>query len=188
MVDEVCLGQIMDIDTTTREATDEELINEKTRLKTSRYTFVRPMQIGAGLANITHGMDDFCENLGTKLGVAFQLQDDLLDIIGDPKVLEKNILRDIADHQHTFFTNFVLEHGTAWQKKYFNGVFGKELDNKKREKIKSLFIESGAIKKGEEIIARNLEEAKIIINESTLEDEYKNTCLSLVKIMESRQN
>src|SRR3989304_5704146 len=100
MVDEVCLGQILDVDITTREEALVELINEKTRLKTSRYTFVRPMQIGAHLAHPNNNLDEYCEILGTKLGIAFQLQDDLLDIIGDPKILEKNILRDVADRQH----------------------------------------------------------------------------------------
>jgi geranylgeranyl diphosphate synthase, type I len=188
MVDEVVLGQMIDIDITTRAKADCDLINEKTRLKTSRYTFVRPMQIGASLANTEHGMDDFCENLGTKLGVAFQLQDDLLDIIGDPKVLEKSTLRDIADHQHTFFTNFVFTNGTSEQKDKLSNFFGKELSSEEAHEAIDIFETSGAIDAGKRSVVQHLDAAKKVIEESSLGQEYKDICFDLVKIMEERQS
>lgn len=188
MVDEVVLGQMIDIDITTRANAESDLTNEKTRLKTSRYTFVRPMQIGAGLANINHGMENFCESLGTKLGIAFQLQDDLLDIIGDPKILAKSILRDIADRQHTFFTDYVLEHGTNQQKQTLSSFFGKELNDTQKMEIINIFTNTGSIDKGKQKIMQNLEEAKQIILGSNLEQEYVNICLDLVKLMKDRQS
>ena len=188
MVDEVCLGQIMDIDTTTRIKVDENLIEEKTRLKTSRYTFVRPMQIGAHLANPNNNLDEYCDKLGTTLGITFQMQDDLLDIVGDTKVLEKNILRDISDNQHTFFTNYVFINGLEEQKEKLSKYLGKELNDNEQKEVIEIFINSGAIDAGKKIIVENLNNAKIIIQNSELNEEYKNTCLDLVKIMEERQN
>ncbi len=188
MVDEVCFGQILDIDVTTRENVSDELITEKTRLKTSRYTFVRPMQIGAHLANPDNKMDNFCEDLGTRLGIAFQMQDDLLDIIGDPKLLEKNILRDIAEHQHTFFTNYVFTNGTDNQKQSLAGFFGKEPNEDETREIIKIFQESGAINAGKIEVMKNLEDAKKIIENSSLEEDYKKICFDLVELMKSRQN
>lgn len=188
MVDEVCLGQIIDIDTTTRETADEKLINEKTRLKTSRYTFVRPMQIGAHLANPNNNLDEYCERLGTTLGMAFQLQDDLLDIIGDTKILEKNILRDVSDRQHTFFTNYVFTNGAEEQKTKLLNYFGKEFNIAQQEEIIKMFNDSGAITAGKERILKNLNEAKELIQKSSLGQEYKNICLSLIAVMEERQH
>lgn len=188
MVDEVVMGQIIDIDITTRVKADCNLINEKTRLKTSRYSFVRPMQIGAGLGNINHGFDDFCENLGTKLGIAFQLQDDMLDIISDEKTLQKSVLRDIADNQHTFFTNFVFENGTNEQKEKLSKFLGKELNNNEKKEVIGIFNDTGSINAGKKAVLKNLEEAKKIISGSSLGQEYKNICFDLVKIMEARQS
>lgn len=188
MVDEVVLGQMIDIDITTRIEADSSLISEKTRLKTSRYTFVRPMQIGASLASVEHGMDDFCESLGTKLGIAFQLQDDMLDIIGDPKVLEKSTLRDIADHQHTFFTDFVFQHGTDEQKKKLASFMGQELNGAQAKEAVEIFETCGAIAAGKRSVVQHLDAAKQIINDSSLEQEYKDICFDLARIMESRQN
>lgn len=188
MIDEVCLGQILDIDTTTREIAAEELITDKTRLKTSRYTFVRPAQIGAHLANPDNDLDEYSEKLGTKLGMAFQLQDDLLDIIGDVKILEKNILRDVSDRQHTFFTNYIFTKGSSQQKEKFLTFFGKELSKNQQQEVIKIFIEAGAIDEGKKLILQNLNYAKIIIGDSKLSNEYKDICFDLIKIMQERQN
>lgn len=188
MVDEVVLGQIIDIDITIRQNVSYKLISDKTRLKTSRYTFVRPMQIGAHLANPNNSLDEYCEILGTKLGIAFQIQDDLLDIIGDPDILEKNILRDVSDHQHTFFTNYVFENGSMEQKEKFLKYFGKELNENEQKEVIKIFIKSGAIAAGKKIITKNLNDAKETIQNSGLSKEYITTCLGLVKIMEDRQS
>lgn len=188
MVDEVCLGQILDVDISTRKNPSWNLIEEKTRLKTSRYSFVRPMQIGALLADPNYGNDDFFENLGTKLGVAFQIQDDLLDIIGDPNEIRKTPLIDVAEHQHTFFTNYILTNGTKYQKAYFDEIFGKDINLQDKEKVRNLFIESGAIDAGRKIIKDNFEEAKKLIHTSALTNEHKQKFLELIHLIEQRKN
>ena len=188
MIDEVVLGQMIDIDITTRETAYEELIEEKTRLKTSRYSFVRPMQIGASLAKKDHQMDEFCETLGTRLGIAFQVQDDLLDLIGDPEVTHKNILRDIADYQHTFFTNYIFTSGTNTQKTYLKQIFGKEVAEEKQKDVQDLFISSGAINAGNQLIEKNLREAKVIVETSDLPNENKQYFLQLINVIEQRKS
>ncbi len=79
MANDVILGQIIDIDIVSRRDIPKELIDKKDKLKTASYTFIRPLQIGASLATIDRETEKFCEDLGLNLGLAFQLQDDLLD-------------------------------------------------------------------------------------------------------------
>ena len=79
MANDVILGQIIDIDITTRSDIPKELIDKKDKLKTASYTFIRPLQIGAALINVDKSTEQFCEELGLNLGLAFQIQDDLLD-------------------------------------------------------------------------------------------------------------
>ena len=187
MTDEVLMGQIIDADLAGRENPSLLLIEEKTRLKTSRYSFVRPMQIGAVLANPDYGQDDLFENLGTKLGMAFQIQDDLLDIIGNPKDIQKTPLLDIVQHQHTFFTNFVLHKGTKDQISYLNEVFGKNIMGKEDE-IRKIFIDSGAIDQGKKIIDQNFDEARKLIQNSSLQEEFKQKFIEIITLIERRQN
>lgn len=107
MVDEVTVGQMIDVDITTRKKVSKELIDEKTRLKTAGYSFIKPLQIGAALAGKeTKEIEKFCKEFGLRMGIAFQTQDDLLDITLNDKQLQKTTFSDSSQNQHTYFTYF----------------------------------------------------------------------------------
>ncbi len=188
MIDDVMLGQMIDMDLTTREKSSEELIEEKITMKTSYYTFVRPFQIGAYLADANCNMEKFAFELGTKLGMAFQMQDDLLDIIGDPKVMNKNVLRDIAERQHTFFTNYIFTKGSEEQKQELTKFFGEKVNENSQKNIINLFESSGAIKEGKKIITENLNEARKIVENSDFDDLHKKYLYDLITLIEQRQS
>lgn len=188
MIDDVILGQMIDMDLTTREKSNEELIKEKIAMKTSFYTFVRPLQIGAYLAEANCNMEMFAVNLGTKLGMAFQMQDDLLDITGDPKILNKNILRDIQERQHTFFTNYIFTNGSEDQKKELRKYFGEKINDNSQKEIIKLFEESGAIMEGKKIIEKNLNEAKTVVQKSDFDKIYKEYINNLIDLIKQRQS
>jgi geranylgeranyl diphosphate synthase, type I len=130
MVNEVSVGQMIDVDMATRENVSKELIDEKTRLKTAGYSFINPLLIGAAL----YGKDNdeikkFCKEFGLAMGIAFQTQDDLLDVTSSDKKLGKTASLDQSQNQHTYFTYFPsLEYG----KKIIAGNFklAKELVRK----------------------------------------------------------
>lgn len=188
MIDEVILGQMLDVDTATEEIATKELIDEKTRLKTSRYTCVRPMQLGAALADKNYSEEDFLEDLGTKVGIAFQLQDDLLAITGTSNSLTKDILIDVEEHQHTFFTNYLFENASEEEKQEFKKYFGRKLSDDEKEKVKQLFVKCGSINAGKNLISEMLEEAKNLVFSSNFRDEYKNKLLELLELMKKRQS
>lgn len=188
MIDEVILGQMLDVDIATKEEPGRDLIDEKTRLKTSRYTCVRPMQIGASLADKNYGEESFFEQLGTKVGIAFQVQDDLLAIVGTHETLTKDILIDVEEHQHTFFTNYIFENCTSEQKEEFKKYFGRKLSDDEKEQVKTLFKDSGAIDEGRELISKMLNGARELVDKSNFEDIYKEKMGELLDIMEKRQS
>ena len=97
----VCEGQQHDIDFETRLDVTEEEYMEMIRQKTS-LLLGYALKIGA----IFGGADEEdAENLytfGEKMGLAFQLQDDLLDVYGDPSKFQKKLGGDIVDNKKTF--------------------------------------------------------------------------------------
>jgi geranylgeranyl diphosphate synthase, type I len=113
MVDEVCVGQMIDVDMATRKNVSKELIDEKTRLKTAEYSFINPLLIGATLSgNTNKNIETFCKEFGLAMGIAFQTQDDLLDVTSSDKKLGKTTSLDQSQNQHTYFTYFPsLEYG-----------------------------------------------------------------------------
>ena len=98
---EIYEGQQWDMDFEDRnDVTVEEYIN-MIRLKTS-------VLLGCALktgALLAEGAEVDCETLyeaGVNMGLAFQLQDDLLDVWGDPKTFGKEIGGDIMNNKKTF--------------------------------------------------------------------------------------
>ena len=140
MADEVIVGQMIDVDITTRDKVSKEFIDEKIRLKTASYTFIRPLEIGASLANsLTTSIEKFCQAFGLCLGIAFQTQDDLLDITSNEKKLQKTTSSDKSQNQHTYFTYFKsLEVGKEIIEKNFREA---------KELIQKLSINENAKKK-----------------------------------------
>jgi len=121
MVDEVTVGQMIDVDITTRKKISKELIDQKTYLKTAGYSFIKPLQIGAALSgNSNKDIEKFCKEFGLRMGMAFQTQDDLLDITSTDEELQKTTSSDKSQHQHTYFTFFKsLDEGKKMIKENF---------------------------------------------------------------------
>lgn len=140
MVDEVSIGQMIDVDIATRKKISKELIDEKTKLKTAGYSFTKPLLIGAALSgNTNKNTETFCKEFGLAMGIAFQTQDDLLDIISSDSELGKTASLDKSQNQHTYFTYFSsLEYGKKIIEKNFEQA---------RSLIKNLSINKNGKKK-----------------------------------------
>ena len=98
---EIGEGQEYDMDFETRNDVTEEEYIEMIRLKTS-VLLACALKIGALLADAPKEDADRLYRLGEQVGLAFQLQDDLLDVYGDPKVFGKAIGGDITSNKKTY--------------------------------------------------------------------------------------
>ncbi len=98
---EIGEGQEYDMAFETRNDVTEEEYIEMIRLKTS-VLLACALKIGALLADAPQEDADRLYRLGEQVGLAFQLQDDLLDVYGDPKVFGKAIGGDITSNKKTY--------------------------------------------------------------------------------------
>lgn len=98
---EICEGQQLDMEFELRNDVEEEEYIEMIRLKTA-VLLAASLKIGAILAGATTEDAQRLYNFGMNLGVAFQLQDDLLDVYGDPEVFGKKIGGDILCNKKTY--------------------------------------------------------------------------------------
>lgn len=186
MVDEVVIGQMLDVDLMTRITATSQLVDEKMRLKTASYTFVRPMQIGAALAGASVANDRFCEAFGTALGIAFQIQDDMFDLTLSAEQLGKTIFSDLADRQHTVFTQYIFDHGTRAQKKQLTGLLGETLTEKDRARITRLLTDSGALAHGQRLMNVQFDAAAQCVQKARLVKNTKQELLELVVHIRNR--
>ena len=98
---EIGEGQEYDMTFETRNNVTEEEYIEMIRLKTS-VLLACAVKIGGILADAPDSDIDNLYKFGEQLGLAFQLQDDLLDVYGDPAVFGKAIGGDITSNKKTY--------------------------------------------------------------------------------------
>lgn len=98
---EIGEGQQYDMEFETRDDVCETEYIEMIRLKTS-VLLACAMKMGAIQAGASPADQDALYRYGESLGLAFQLQDDYLDVYGDPSVFGKNIGGDITSNKKTF--------------------------------------------------------------------------------------
>jgi geranylgeranyl diphosphate synthase, type I len=143
MSKEIVVGQHLDMEYTTRTDVPEAEILRRHHLKTSLYTFIRPMQIGTTLAGADGPVLKFCEEFGTELGLGFQLEDDLLDILGEEAALGKRLGSDLSQRQHTLLTSDFRKRADAAQRARFESYWGHELSADQLRDVKTMFEETG---------------------------------------------
>ncbi|MBP7057138.1 polyprenyl synthetase family protein [Candidatus Gracilibacteria bacterium] len=145
MIDELVVGQMIDVDLTTRNTVSEAELQQKMLLKTASYSFIYPLQLGVALADGTQSDYEACSNIGTALGLAFQIQDDLFDLLNEEADLGKNTFSDLAAHQHTYYTQYILDRGTTAEQELLHQYWGKPITKAQQQELRLMFINSGAI-------------------------------------------
>lgn len=98
---EIGEGQQYDMEFETRSDVTEDEYIEMIRLKTS-VLLACALKLGAVLAGASDEDADNLYKYGEQVGLAFQLQDDLLDVYGDPKVFGKKVGGDILCNKKTY--------------------------------------------------------------------------------------
>jgi geranylgeranyl pyrophosphate synthase/uncharacterized protein with NAD-binding domain and iron-sulfur cluster len=100
------LGWVRDNDLTV--GTDEYL--RLVLKKTAWYSFIHPMRIGALVANADDQNLDRFDRFGFLLGVAFQITDDVLNLVGDVGRYGKEIDGDLWEGKRTIVLAHALGH------------------------------------------------------------------------------
>ncbi|MEK7573690.1 MAG: polyprenyl synthetase family protein [Patescibacteria group bacterium] len=185
LIEEVIIGQFLDVNTSSRNDVSQAEIFQKTTLKTAGYSFAWPMIIGASLVKDVE-QDKFLNKFGLYLGMAFQIQDDLFDIIYDGTQLKKSSFNDMEQHQHTIFTNYILDKGRKDQREIIKEHWGKKINFNDKVMLRKVFKESGAIEYGKSLIEVNLKKAKSILKEASLPKEYNKTFLDFIDLISRR--
>ena len=127
---EVIVGQQLDLLTEHRAgAVVEQLAQRSTvetvhRLKTASYTVAAPLVVGACLAGAEQPLQDELELFARPLGIAFQLQDDLKGVFGDPRETGKGRAGDLRAGKRTAVTEAASDALDDAGKSAFDAVLG----------------------------------------------------------------
>ncbi len=137
----VCEGQQYDMDFEQRDDVTEAEYMEMIRLKTS-ILLAGALKIGAQLANAPERDSELLYNFGEKIGLAYQLQDDVLDVFGDTKLFKKKLGADIVDNKKTFLLIKAFEKADENDKRIMREWMSKDNadENEKIETFKNIYV------------------------------------------------
>ena len=171
---EIGEGQQYDMDFETRSDVTEDEYIEMIRLKTS-VLLACALKIGAILADAPQSDADNLYKFGEQIGLAFQLQDDYLDVYGDPAVFGKAIGGDILCNKKTYMLinayNRANDEQRATLEKWLNAK-----DYEPQEKIKAvtaIYNEIGIDRLAEEKIKYYFDQSRQYLAQVKVDDARK---------------
>lgn len=84
--------------------------------KTAHYSGAVPLAIGAICGGGTEAQIEGLRNFGLDTGLAFQIQDDLLNLVGTEEATKKDFRSDITEGKRTLIVVHALHHGNSQQR------------------------------------------------------------------------
>ena len=186
---EIDEGQQLDVEFETRNDVKEEEYIEMIRLKTS-VLLACAVKIGAILAGASKADQENLYKFGEQVGLAFQLQDDLLDVYGDPKVFGKNIGGDITSNKKTYMLINALNRANEAQRKELTGwIEAKTFDRaEKVMAVTRLYDEIGIRQLCEEKMEACYANAKDYLSKVSVSEERKAELKAYAAAMMKRQS
>lgn len=185
---EIGEGQQYDMEFETRNDVKEEEYIEMIRLKTS-VLLACALKIGAILADASAEDADNLYKFGEQIGLAFQLQDDYLDVYGDSKVFGKEIGGDITSNKKTYMLiNAFNKANDAQRKELTRWVSARDFDrNEKVDAVTRLYNEIGIDQLAQDKIAYYFGQSKKFLDAVNVSEEKKEELRKYAQKMMKRQ-
>lgn len=186
---EICEGQQYDMEFENRNDVTVNEYLEMIRLKTA-VLLACALKSGAIIGGASTSDANLLYQFGEKIGLAFQLKDDLLDVYGDPTKFGKAIGGDITCNKKTFMLIKSLELANPQQKSRFEYWISKpEFDREEKvTAITTLYNEVGIKSLCEEKIDSFYQEAINALNSINVSNDRKAELLSLAQQLMYRES
>lgn len=186
---EINEGQQYDVDFETRNDVAEQEYLEMIRLKTS-VLLACAVKIGALMAGAPEEDIENLYRFGEAMGLAFQLQDDFLDVYGDPKVFGKKIGGDILCDKKTYMLINALLHASEADRAELQRWIGCKDCNpeEKIQAVTALYTKIGVDRMAQERMNAYYAEAEACLDKVSLPEERKHMLRSIALELMGRQS
>ena len=160
----------------------EESIMDIYRLKTSHYTIIGPLSVGLLLAGSNESKLKDISSFGEKVGIAFQIQDDILGIYSDD--IGKVVGSDIKEFKQTILYSHISKTN---YKNELEKYYGKDISLDNINKVRELFKESGSYDYSINMMNNLYDESiKELNNINWISEEKKNILRGFVEYLRQR--
>ena len=153
----LCEGELLQIENRNNLDLGEDVYYEIIRRKTGALTAVSS-QLGAVFAGADAALSDAMEQYGMLIGVAFQVQDDVLDLVGETARVGKTLGIDVAKQKLTLPLIHFLRTAPHHHRELLRSLL-RTNDPDRVDKIRHLVLPSGSVEFAQEQARRLTREA-----------------------------
>lgn len=182
VISRVAFGELLDVDMGMRslDALTEEEIIKVYELKTAGYTTEGPLHMGAVLGGANAHQLRILSEYAIPLGIAFQIQDDLLGMFGKRDEIGKDEGSDLLEAKRT---PLLLK---AWQESSPSerALLGRTLQSQEQAQrdldlVRALIVKTGALRHAQDLISQNFD--KVYASLPKIEREFGKAALRLMR-------
>ena len=181
-------GEALDVEYSHKKVNLSKIM-QMTTLKTAKYTFAGPLLIGAISAETNKIMLSALESFAMNVGTVFQMQDDILGVFGDEKILGKSMLSDMKEGKNTILIYKARELASRPDRRTLDRLWGNEKSQSRDlEKARRIIEKSGALSWCEQEKQRLAKKAKGYITNITADWYYRGILEEVIDFAGSREN
>lgn len=188
IVSHTSIGEARDIYLEYRKQATSVEVLKMYEQKTARYTFEGPLHLGALLAGGSETLLTVFSQYALPLGVAFQIQDDILGVYGDEQRIGKPVGSDIQEGKMTLLVTKALETAGAHHSELQDLLKrGKALTVKEIEEFRSLIRDCGSLEEAKQLAHTSIYAAKEVLTATNMPESSRSLLLSLADYMLARE-
>ncbi|MCL4365865.1 polyprenyl synthetase family protein [Patescibacteria group bacterium] len=157
------------------------------KLKTARYSITGPLILGAILAGADQKLVGALGGFGESLGMAFQIQDDILGVFGSEEILGKSVTSDIEEGKNTLLFKYAFESANQKQKQSLKKLYGRGKINAQGTKIvRQIFETTGALAHAKKAVEGYQNAARKVLSQITKDSKMSKILQQLIEYLINR--
>lgn len=184
------IGQTKDVYIEYAKKASEEEILRMYEYKTARYTVEGPLHLGAILGGASSETLEALSRYAIPLGIAFQIQDDILGVFGSEEKLGKPVGSDIAEGKFTLLVSKAMKNANAQEQEELHKLLalGSGLKFSDTERFREILRTIGSLAYASDMARRYIEEGKQALVESGgIDSEAREFLLGIADYMAQRE-
>jgi len=158
-------GEFLDLEFAKRVDVTEREYEEMVRLKTASMLGA-PCAGGAIVGGATDSQVSLAYRFGEEIGIAYQMQDDILDLIGESDALGKPVFTDIRGRKKNILLMHTLSKCTKAEEEFIRGLFGRQsYTSSEISRAREIFRRYGSVEYSLGRVSSHLDGAKTLLKQ-----------------------
>ena len=183
----ICEGQQLDLDFEQKNDIDYENYLKMIKYKTA-VLLASSLKMGGIINNVNSADSEALYECGINIGLAFQIQDDYLDLFGNQDKIGKRVGGDVIENKKTILYHMCKRNSNSEQLELLNHLYNSKEVEAKVEKAKSLFIETKADANTKDLVKYYSDLAINSIDKIKVDSNSKEDLISLTNLLLERKN